>query len=67
MLGSVHDADDALQDTMLRAWRGAAGLRDPSAARGWLYSIATNVCRDAREYQPTAGSQSAGIAAGTSG
>jgi RNA polymerase sigma-70 factor, ECF subfamily len=44
MLGSVHDADDALQDTLLRAWRGAAGLREASAARSWLYSIATNVC-----------------------
>ena len=44
MLGSVHDADDALQDTLLRAWRGAAGLRDVSSARSWLYTIATNVC-----------------------
>jgi RNA polymerase sigma-70 factor, ECF subfamily len=44
MLGSVHDADDALQETLLRAWRGAAGLRDSRAARSWLYSIATNVC-----------------------
>jgi RNA polymerase sigma-70 factor, ECF subfamily len=44
MLGSVHDADDALQETLLRAWRGAAGLRDTGAARSWLYSIATNVC-----------------------
>jgi RNA polymerase sigma-70 factor (ECF subfamily) len=44
MLGSVHDADDALQETLLRAWRGAPGLRDASAARAWLYSIATNVC-----------------------
>ena len=44
MLGSVHDADDALQDTLLRAWRGAAGLRDADSARSWLYSIATNVC-----------------------
>jgi RNA polymerase sigma-70 factor, ECF subfamily len=44
MLGSVHDADDALQDTLLRAWRGAAGLRDASSARSWLYAIATNVC-----------------------
>jgi len=44
MLGSVHDADDALQETLLRAWRGAAGLRDPSSARSWLYTIATNVC-----------------------
>jgi RNA polymerase sigma-70 factor (ECF subfamily) len=44
MLGSVHDADDALQETLLRAWRGAAGLRDAGSARPWLYTIATNVC-----------------------
>jgi RNA polymerase sigma-70 factor, ECF subfamily len=45
MLGSVHDADDALQEAFIRAWRGATGLRDGSAARSWLYTIATNVCR----------------------
>jgi RNA polymerase sigma-70 factor, ECF subfamily len=44
MLGSVHDADDAVQEMLLRAWRGMAGLRDASSARAWLYSIATNVC-----------------------
>ena len=44
MLGSVHDADDALQETLLRAWRGAAGLRDAASARSWLYAISTNVC-----------------------
>ena len=44
MLGSVHDADDALQETLLRAWRGAAALRDARSARSWLYAIATNVC-----------------------
>ena len=44
MLGSVHDADDAVQETLLRAWRGAAGLRDDRSARSWLYAIATNVC-----------------------
>jgi RNA polymerase sigma-70 factor (ECF subfamily) len=45
MLGSVQDAEDALQETLLRAWRGVAGLRDAASARAWLYSIATNVCR----------------------
>jgi RNA polymerase sigma-70 factor (ECF subfamily) len=44
MLGSVHDADDALQETLLRAWRGAAALRDARSTRSWLYTIATNVC-----------------------
>jgi RNA polymerase sigma-70 factor (ECF subfamily) len=44
MLGSVHDADDALQETLIRAWRGWAGLRENSSARSWLYAIATNVC-----------------------
>jgi RNA polymerase sigma-70 factor, ECF subfamily len=44
MLGSVHDADDALQETLIRAWRGAAGLREDRSARSWLYAIATNVC-----------------------
>jgi len=44
MLGSVFDADDALQETLVRAWRGVDGLRDTAAARPWLYQIATNVC-----------------------
>jgi len=44
MLGSVFDADDALQETLVRAWRGAAGLRAAASARAWLYAIATNVC-----------------------
>lgn len=44
MLGSVADADDALQETLLRAWRGLAGLHDGDSARAWLYKIATNVC-----------------------
>jgi RNA polymerase sigma-70 factor, ECF subfamily len=42
MLGSVHDADDALQDTMLRAWRGLSGFEGRSSLRSWLYRIATN-------------------------
>jgi RNA polymerase sigma-70 factor (ECF subfamily) len=44
MLGSVYDADDALQETLLRGWRGVAGLQRASSARAWLYAIATNVC-----------------------
>jgi RNA polymerase sigma-70 factor, ECF subfamily len=46
MLGSVHDAEDALQDALLRAWRGLSGLADPSALRAWLYRICTNTCLD---------------------
>ena len=47
MLGSLHDADDALQDTLLRAWRGLAGFEGGRPLRPWLYRIATNVCLDA--------------------
>ena len=46
MLGSVHDAEDALQDALLRAWRGLAGLQDGPHLRAWLYKITTNVCLD---------------------
>jgi RNA polymerase sigma-70 factor, ECF subfamily len=47
MLGSVHDAEDALQDTLLRAWRGLPGFAGRSSLRSWLYKIATNACMDA--------------------
>ncbi len=46
MLGSLADAEDAVQDAMVRAWRHAGSLRDPEAQRGWLYRIATRVCFD---------------------
>jgi RNA polymerase sigma-70 factor, ECF subfamily len=44
MLGSVHDAEDALQDAMLRAWRGLKRFEGRSAFRSWLYTISTNTC-----------------------
>jgi RNA polymerase sigma-70 factor, ECF subfamily len=46
MLGSAHDADDALQEALLRAWRGLEGFEGRSSLRSWLYTIATNTCLD---------------------
>jgi len=44
MLGSVQDAEDALQETLLAAWRGLAGFEQRSSIRTWLYRIATHRC-----------------------
>jgi RNA polymerase sigma-70 factor (ECF subfamily) len=44
LLGSVHDAEDALQEALVRAWRGYQAFEGRSSARTWLYRIATNAC-----------------------
>ena len=48
MLGSFQDAEDALQDTLLAAWRGLGGFEERASIRTWLYRIATNRCLNAR-------------------
>jgi RNA polymerase sigma-70 factor (ECF subfamily) len=49
MLGSLPDAEDALQETLLRAWRHLGSFEGRSSVRGWLYKVATNVCLTASE------------------
>jgi RNA polymerase sigma-70 factor (ECF subfamily) len=52
MLGSVHDAEDALQEALLRAWRGLARFEGRSSPRTWLYKIATNSCLTLADRRP---------------
>src|SRR5450755_4584272 len=55
MLGSSHDGDDMVQETLVRAWRAKESLQDPLAVRSWLYRIATNVCLDELARRPKRG------------
>src|SRR5213082_1803671 len=52
MLGSYADAEDALQDALLRAWRGLPRFEGRSSLRSWLYRIATNTCLDVVARRP---------------
>ncbi len=52
MLGSAADADDALQEVLLRAWRGLHAFEGRSSLRSWLYRIATNVCLTLLDRRP---------------
>jgi RNA polymerase sigma-70 factor (TIGR02960 family) len=67
MLGSVSEADDALQEALLGAWKGSAGFEGRSSLRSWLYRIATNAClrviaqRPPRVLPPERGPAASGV------
>lgn len=52
LMGSLHDAEDMVQETMLRAWRRFDTFRGSASLRTWLYTIATNACLDALKKRP---------------
>ena len=52
MLGTAHDSDDLVQETLLRAWRARESLADPARLRPWLFRIATNACLDELARRP---------------
>jgi len=67
MLGSLDDAEDMLQETLLRAWRGLDSFQGRSAVRPWLYKIATNVCLDAIASRKRRGLPNVALAAANPG
>ncbi len=62
MLGSFHDAEDAVQDALLRAWRYRESLKDGAPLRPWLYRVATNCCFDVIARDPRRSALAARIA-----
>ena len=51
MSGSLHDADDLLQESLLRAWKGLVGFAERSSLRTWLYRVTTSACLDALDHR----------------